>query len=96
MLKQGIIKIGSAVGFIDQHSEKCNDGKGCDNNGDLVWCVDGEIIRERDFKEYRKFSPQFRRVMIEEYFIDNNKSVTSCSCSCSKCGTTAIDEAFWW
>ena len=66
MLQQGLIKIGNATAFIDKHSDLCIDGKPCDTNGDTIYVIGGKIVRERDFKDYRKFSPQFRQHLIME------------------------------
>ena len=95
MLTQGIIQIGNSFAFIDHQSDVCIDGKPCDENGDMVWTVDGKRFRERDFKEYRKFSPEFRRYMIMKLFEMGDMTITGESCSCSKCGTVMIDEFIW-
>lgn len=81
--------------FVDKYSHLCIDGKPCDNLGDTIYYVDGKAIRERDFKEYRKFSPQFRDHLIVENIINSGLTFTGCSCSCSKCGTVAANEAYW-
>ena len=96
MLKQLRIKIGNATAFIDQQSDLCHDGKPCDTNGDVVYQVNGKTIRERDFKQYRQFSPQYRQRLIGEHFQSKQANVQSMSCSCSKCGTVAIDESDWF
>lgn len=95
MLRQGLIKIGSTTAFIDGYSDLCVDGNPCDSSGDVVYQIDGELVRERDFKEYRKFSPQFRNELIMDNIRKSGKNLTSVSCSCSKCGTAAMDEVFW-
>ncbi len=84
-----------ATGFVDSHSSLCIDGKPCDTNGDTLYVIDGQRFRERDFKEYRKFSPQFRHRLIMENARKAEQSVTLVSCTCSKCGTVAADEAYW-
>jgi len=95
MLKQDFGKIGDAIAFLDKHSHLCIDGQPCDTLGDIFWTADGRRYRERNFKEYRKFSPQFRKKLIVDFFRDNDMNVTECSCSCSKCGTIAADETYW-
>jgi hypothetical protein len=95
MLAQGLIQYGNSVAFIDKQSDVCVDGKPCDNLGDHVWEVEGRRIYERDFKEYRKFSPQFRYHLIMEYFQNNDMRYTMESCSCSKCKTVSYDERWW-
>lgn len=84
-----------AAGFLDRVLDHCIDGKPCDSNGDTVYTVNGVRIRERDFKEYRKFSPQFREFLIMDNFEKNEDIVTEVSCSCSKCGSAAIDSVWW-
>ena len=88
MLKQGLI-------VIDKYSDLCIDGKPCDMLGDLIYEANGQRIKERDFKEYRRFTPQFRQHLIMKYFRDNEINLTGVSCSCSKCGTIASDESLW-
>lgn len=95
MLTQQFIKLGKAAIFIDKHSETCIDGKPCDLNGDEVYEIEGVRVRERDFKQYRRFSPQYRRFLIMQDIQRSGLRLTSASCSCSKCGTVSIDEALW-
>lgn len=95
MLQQGLIQLGDSYAFIDNQSDLCIDGKPCDSNGCLVYEVNGKRIRERDFKDYRRFSPQFRQQLIEDYFRSKNQNPTMISCSCSKCGTVQFDEMHW-
>lgn len=95
MLQQSFIKLGEGHAFIDKYSDLCIDGKPCNTSGDLIYTLDGELVRERDFKQYRKFSPQFRQHLIMEEIEKSGKSLTSVSCSCSKCGTWAMNEAYW-
>jgi len=95
MLTQGIIQFGKSTAFIDGYSDKCIDGKECDTNGDTIYIINGKRVRESDFKEYRRFSPQFRQQLIMEDIFKSDDSLTGSSCSCSKCGTIAMDEAYW-
>jgi len=81
--------------FVDKYSDVCIDGKPCDNLGDNVYFVDGRAVRERDFKEYRKFSPQFRNHLIVENIQKSELPFTGWSASCSKCGTVSINESYW-
>jgi len=80
---------------VDKYSYLCIDGKPCDNLGDEIYFVDGKRLRERDFKEYRKFSPEFRRHLIMENILKSDLPFTGWSCSCSKCGTVSADEINW-
>jgi hypothetical protein len=95
MLKQYQFRVGNLRGFLDQQSKNCRDGRSCDTNGCLVYGIDGKRVYERDFKKYRKFSPQYRQAMIMEDLQNENRSLTAISCSCSKCGTVKIDESIW-
>ena len=96
MLQQGFIELGNSFAFIDRQSSVCIDGKPCDMLGDMVYdSFCGKRFRESQFKAYRHLSPQFRQHLIEEYFRENEINIKSGSCSCSKCKTVSIDEAWW-
>lgn len=95
MLIQGIIKVGDGIAFIDQCSELCVDGKPCDINGDIIYSTDKGQYKERDFKQYRKYSPEFRQTSIKYWFINNHINLLGESCSCSKCGTGSMDNELY-
>lgn len=102
MLNQGIIQIGESRAFIDQHSDKCHDGKPCDDQGETIFEVDGirytetSWWRSKNYPEYyMKFTSEYRWQIIIEDMQKWGQRMTMQSCSCSKCGTVSFDEAFW-
>lgn len=64
----------------------------CDSLGDTIYRIEGKIVKESDFKEFRRFSPKFRQFKIQEYIYENELSLTMMSSSCSKCGISSYSR----
>jgi hypothetical protein len=85
-------KIGDCITHSSHYSDLCVDGKPCDNLGDILFYTSSGVYKESQFKDYRKYSSEFRIHSIKEFFKSEDIAINSESCSCSKCGQSEKDK----
>jgi hypothetical protein len=68
----------------------------CDSKGDAVYITkSGKRVYWHTIRKWASLTSEARLPLLEKHFREIDDPILGGSCTCSKCGSVAIDQAMW-